>query len=232
MAKQQQATAERTLRDGNGRVARLARWLEQPPASATVDLLVLELRTPEGEWSRLQMWSRDQVSQTLAYSIDETIQDHANEVGTYTTARVAWFDSKRETYWTEQQLRVHPESMGEGMQAFDGTNQSQAIQLQRHQERVLGMGQGMQRESMQCMRETMQFNREIAANAQRENIELRTRVAELEGDLARMTAIADEAVRRAEQAEESSEASDDKKQVFQLIQGAIGAHMMKPKAAP
>jgi hypothetical protein len=214
------AKQEKTLRDGNGRAARLARWLDQKPALESVDQLVLELKTSDGEWARLQVWPRNNVSQFLATDIDATVQDAANEQGQYITARCAWFDSSAESYWTEHQLRVHPEGMGE-QQAFDGTAQSQAILMQRHQERALGMGLNTVNLALQAMREAMELSRDTATQAQSELLALRERNAELEGENARLAGMLDQALTAAETARAEREEESEQSNVIRLIQNAI-----------
>jgi hypothetical protein len=214
------AKQDRSLRDGNGRVARLARWLDQQPSLSSVDTLLLELKDSEGEWSRLQVWPRSNVSQFLATEIDATVQDAANEQGAYLTARCAWFDTAAGAYWTEHQLRVHPEGMGD-QQAFDGTAQSQAILMQRHQERALGMGLNTVNLALQSMREAMELSSSTATQAQSENLSLRERVAELEQENARLNGMLESAIAAAESAAAEASESDEQSNVIKLIQKAI-----------
>jgi len=213
---------EKSLRDGNGRSARLARWLDQKPTSETVDQLVLELKTSEGEWARLQVWPRALAFPTLAHEIDATVQDAANEQGQYITARCAWFDTAAGAYWTEHQLRVHPEDMA-GQQAFDGSGQSQSILMQRHQERALGMGLNTINVAMVSMREAMELSRDTATQAQTENLELRARVTELEAENARLGGLLEQALAAAETAQAENAQADEQGNVIKLITKAMSA---------
>lgn len=221
---------ERSLRDGNGRVARLARWLSQQPASLATDTLVLEYKE-DSEWKRLQMWPRSEVAQQLAQQIDNTVTELANELGAYLTARVVWFDSKAQTYWTEHALRVQPEDM-EGLQAFDGSAQSMAIQNQRHQEKMHTTGMGLLTQAALALRETnaqlLDSNRILGTENTRLREDLyttRERVAELEQENARLTGMFEQAVDTAEAAGAKSAEEDKTGQVLHLIttamQGAV-----------
>jgi hypothetical protein len=225
---------EKTLRDGNGRVARLARWLSEAPASASVDVLVLEHKA-EGEWLRLQMWPRASVNAGLAAIIDTAITELANELGAYVTARVVWMDSEKQAYWTEHALRVQPEDM-DGQQAFDGTASSMAIQNQRHQERVFATNISLIGTSMAALREVngdlREANRITAAENHRLREELRAaqqKVELLTGEVSRLQTIADEALSQAESAAEKKQDESQSAQIVQLITAAAQQHMA-PKA--
>jgi DNA-binding transcriptional MerR regulator len=184
----------------------------------------------EGDWQRLQVWPRSEVNQTLATNIDATVTELANELGAYVTARCAWFDSDKQTYWTEHALRVQPEDM-EGFQAFSGDNTSQAIQMQRHQERVLGMGLSNINSAMQCLRESNQLVGEQARQAQSENLRLRERVAELEQENARLSGMLEQALAAAENAEAQAGDSSHEKQVLQLVTTALGGQLAARKTS-
>ena len=55
--------------DGNGRTARLARWLRELPRRKEVDTLVLEMKSEDG-WQRVQSWDRADAGMHLALPID------------------------------------------------------------------------------------------------------------------------------------------------------------------
>lgn len=199
----------KTLRDGNGRVPRLARWLAQSPPEA-FDTLMLESRE-SGEWSRIQCWPRAQVGQGLAIEIDAIVSDAANELGAYLHARVAWYSSERESYWTEHALRVQPDDMGDLPQAFAGDAQSATIQTQRHLERreAQQSAMGMQlfatlASQNELLQGQSQSQYEEIGALRRELSDARRRVNDLEAENSRLMTIADEALTKAEQAEQQT----------------------------
>ena len=215
-----------SLRDGNGRVARLARWLAQPPSSEKVDALVLEVKE-DGEWKRLQIWKREEVQQQLATLIDGTVTDLANELGQYLTARVVWMETATGAYWTEHALRVQPEDM-EGSQAFDGTAQSIAIQNQRHQERTAGAAHALiasisitLRETNAQLRDTNQILSTENARLREDLYESRERISELEQENARLAGMLEQAVDTAEAAGKKTAEDDKTGQVLQLVTAAM-----------
>jgi hypothetical protein len=224
---------EKSLRDGNGRTARLARWLQQSPSAAQVDSLVLEIKQ-DGEWQRLQIWPRDEVSQALASVIDSTVTELANELGAYITARAAWFNLERQAYWTEHALRVQPEDL-DVTQAFSGDAQSIAIQNQRHQERIVGVHIGGFNSAIHAMRETNADLRSMKDQVNAENLTLREQlytaqsdVLRLEAELAKVQQMLDDALVIIEKAPEPGNdngQSDQSKQVIQMITAAVGQHM-------
>jgi hypothetical protein len=227
---------EKTLRDGNGRVARLARWLQQLPASEAVDALILEHKE-EGEWKRMQVWTRAEVNQQLATGIDSAITELANELGAYLTARVVWFDTTHGVYWTEHALRVQPEDM-EGMQAFGGDAGSIAIQNQRHQERVVNMHLGMFGSSMNALKETNAALLESSRMTAAENLRLRedlyaarSQIAELEQEHGRLQNMLDEALSAAEKSTEKAEQAESTGDIIKMITSAVGSQQPAQPAA-
>jgi hypothetical protein len=210
------------LRDGNGRVARLARWLAQCPTSAGVDLLVLEHKQ-EGEWQRLQVWPRSEAQAALAQMIDSTIVELANELGAYVTARCAWFDSARQVYWTEHALRVQPEDL-DVSQAFSGDQTSIAIQNQRHQERVVSVHLGGFADAMRALRESSADMRAMKDQAVAECVAVREENAQLRAENLKLETMLEKALLAAENAENDNGGDSQQKQVLQLVTTALAGH--------
>ena len=228
------ANQAKSLRDGNGRTARLARWLAGSPPDA-FDTLMLESRE-SGEWSRIQCWPRSHVGQGLAVEIDAIVQDAANELGAYLQARVAWYSSERESYWTEHALRVHPEDMGELEQAFSGDPQSATIQTQRHLERREAAQSAM---SMQLFSTLSSQNEMLQSQSQaqfeeigalrRELGDVKRRCNDLEAENTRLMTIADEALTKAEAAEQNA-GSEEQSPVMQMVTQALMAQLTGAQA--
>jgi len=215
-----------SLRDGNGRAARLARWLEQKPSAPEIDHLAFEWKN-DGEWVRVQLWRRDEVSPALAGPIDAAACELANELGQYLTARVVWCDPKSGAYWTEHALRVQPEDF-DGEQAFDGSTANVAIQTQRALERMLSMAGGSQMQANTCLREAngqlLESNRMLGGENTRLREDLyasRERVGELEQEVARREQLLERAIEAAELAEQRGKDDTQTGQVLQLVQRAL-----------
>lgn len=239
MAEKQTRHPGRTLRNGDGRVARLAKWLDTQPHSRTVDLLCLEVRT-DNEWSRLQTWPRDVVTAAVADDVDVLVQSHANECGAFLTARVAWFDTQAGSYWTSHPLRVTPDVPTDALdpagvavaQSFSGDAQSATIQTQRHLELMVRTHVGgfaaAQRALELSVSSLSQANEDLrSANEalREENFSLRAALLEAEAQR-------DAALERAEQFAEEAQVSDKQSNIITLattaLQNAAGA-TSKPK---
>lgn len=219
--------------DGNGRVARLARWLRELPKRREVDTLVLEMKSEDG-WQRMQSWDRADAGMHLALPIDAAVTDLANEIGAYCTFKVAWFNSKDNTYWTEHALRAQPEGMTQG-QSFSGDAQSAAIQTQRALERMVGAFMGgietsanhlqRQAENNQALYEhamgELTLARERIARLERENVELESQLAQVEAER-------DEAIAKAEELSRTQAPDPAKAQVGQMLQ-AVLMQQLAPK---
>lgn len=225
----------RGMLDGNGRVARLARWLRERPSSADVDTLVFELKN-DGEWDRVQTWRRDAVTLSLANMIDAMAQDSANELGAFVHVRAAWWCSATNVYWTAHQMKVQPDNMG-AQQAFSGDGQSVTIQLQNNLHKMItlhtiGIGEGVA-----LAREQAQDVRERSRRAERECDELRARVAILEREKLeferRCQQLEDDLEAAVELATEASDkAASNKGEAEQTnaLVTMIGAAMSRPAA--
>lgn len=227
-------TRDRSLRDGNGRTARLARWLAQSPTSPSVDTLVLESRQ-EGEWQRLQCWPIDRVSQLLASEIDELVVSLANELGAYVQARVAWWSSSTSSYWTEHALRVQPEDMGQMVQAFSGDQTSIAIQNQRHQEHMAGAWLRAVDASLGGLKQSSEDLRLVNSQVQSENLRLREElqeasrlITEQASEIARLTSDLEQAIAQVEEAAQAggAKATAQHEQVIGLITTALQGHFL------
>lgn len=207
------------LFSGNGRVARLARWLREAPVRREVDQLVLEIKGEDG-YERIQSWPRESVSSALAVTIDAMVTDAANELGSYLSARVSWWDSERGAAWSTFALRVQPDGMA-GQQAFSGEGTSVTIQLQRNLERSIAMHLSGIGEGVALARDQAQDARERARRAEYECDRLRERVnaledekaalvaklRETEDDLAAAMELAEETTAKVEESRKESESS-------------------------
>ena len=227
------------LLDGNGRVARLARWLRDKPASEGVDLLVLEVRGEDG-YERAQSWPRNSVTMALASVIDAAVQDAANEQGSFLSARVVWWDSAKQLAWATFALRVQPDGMA-GQQAFSGDGTSINIQYQRNLERLsvvhlqaIGETVAMHRDAaddtrqraQRAEREADDLRAKLAAS-ERSVIELERRISELEDDLAAAMELAEEQTNTVEAAKKEA----DENGALQQMVGPLFKQLTNPKAS-
>lgn len=223
-----------TLRDGNGRSARLARWLMKPPVSEAADTLLLEHKQ-DGEWTRLLMWPREEVSPVLSVAIDEAITELANELGAYLTARVVWWSMDKDQYFTGHDLRVQPEGLDQ-QQAFSGDPQSANIQTQRHLENSHSLSMSALQLSMASLERT---NKLLSASNEALTVQLEAMRGErsralLERDeavsaLARAETIAEDALAMVDRLQRESKADDGAQtaQVLQLVGQVISGGGLK-----
>jgi hypothetical protein len=219
------------LLDGNGRAARLARWLRDKPVAAGVDLLALDVKTEDG-FERAQSWPKNSVSMALATIIDALVQDMANESGQYLSARVLWWDSEKSIAWATFPLRVHPENMG-AQQAYSGEPANVTIQLQSRLDRATALHLGSISEVFQTVKESNEDTRERARRAEREaddlrakyaeseraRIDLERRVGELEDDLAAAMELAEEQTTKVAEAKKEAEETGG---LMKLVGPALG----------
>lgn len=218
--------------DGNGRTARLARWLRELPKRKEVDTLVLELKTEDG-WQRVQSWDRADAGMHLALPIDSAVTDLANEIGAYSSFKIAWYESKSGAYWTEHALRAQPDGLT-AAQSFSGDAQSAAIQTQRALERLVGqfMG-GLETASTHLQRQAdntqqlyehtlgeLTLARERIARLERQVVELEAQVSEVEAQR-------DEALERAEELAKTQAPDPTKAQIGQFLQAAVMQSLAK-----
>lgn len=218
------------LLDGNGRAARLARWLRDKPSRPTIDTLVLEVKS-DGGWTRLQCWVRSDVDLYLAAIIDEAVSDHATEVGAYLTARVSWLDSASGEIWTEHALRAQPEGMS-ASQSFAGDATSVAIQTQLAAERLGNMYMGGIDSAVQLTRSSAEMAHANFEAAQADNVILREKISRLESDIADLERQLDEALAHAEAAEESTQKDTRGQQLTQLMTAIIASQQGGQKPQP
>lgn len=212
----------KSLNHGAGRVARLARWLDQPrPKESKYNILRLEVRV-EGEWSPMQAWPASDVQQYLAETIDEIVRDYANEQGTFTVARLVWWSEELRAAWTSYDLRVAPEDTGnDAGQSFSGDVQSTNIQTQRHLEFMMRQHLGGMACAMQTLRETQGLTASQLADALTQLGELRQRVHDLERENLELQNQLDQALTSAEAMAEAKEEADEQSNVIQLVTTAM-----------
>lgn len=205
--------------DGNGRTARLARWLRDMPKRKDVDTLVLEMKSEDG-WTRIQSWDRPDVGMHLALSIDSAVTDLANELGAYVTCKVVWLESKTGQAWTEHALRCQPEGMTQA-QAFGGDAASTAIQTQRALERLVGAYMGGIETSLRLAERSSEIASQNYESSQAELGLLRERVITLEREKAELEAQLEEAISLAEKTEEEAKNGQKQQQVMSLMTSLI-----------
>lgn len=122
----------RGARDGNDRIARIARWLHLPVASSSVDRLVLMLEDGDtlGSWPRADVLGAEDA---IAYKVDAVLVDSANDQGTTVTARLAWFAG--DSAWASKTFRAPCDAAhAETIRPLDGTLMSMLQANQRHTE--------------------------------------------------------------------------------------------------
>lgn len=125
--------ARRGVRDGNNRIARIARWIGGSSPSESITTLALEVTASE-ETEMVAAWPRKDVSEQLAYEINRLIEDAANDRGQTVSALLYWAreDGVR---WLSKSFRATPDDDNrEVVRPLDGTQLSVIQALQRHNE--------------------------------------------------------------------------------------------------
>jgi hypothetical protein len=215
--------------DGNGRTARLARWLRDLPKRPQVDTLVLELKSEEG-WARVQSWDRRDTGMHLSLPIDAHVTDLANELGAYVSCRLSWIESATGNTWTEHALRAQPEGMASG-QAFSGDAQSAAVQTQRALERLVGAFMGGIETSTRLSERAAEIAASNYEGAQADLALLRERVVSLEREKSEVELQLEEALSAAERISAESQQQGQQQQVTGLITQLIASQQSAPKAS-
>lgn len=217
------------LLDGNGRTARLARWLRDIPKRKELDTLVLEMKTDDG-WQRMQCWDRVEAGMHLALAIDAAVTDLANECGAFVTCQVAWLDSKSGQYWTAHALRAQPEGMS-GQQAFGGDAQSAAIQTQRGLERLVGAYMGGIETSQRMCERSAEIAQAAYESRENEVMVLRERCALLERENAELGQQLEAAIEAGERLEATKQESSQQNQAIGIFQQLMASQLAKPAAS-
>lgn len=222
MTRAQRQDGSHSIAHGSTRTARLARWLRKTPPGKEFDTLLLEVRV-EGEWSRLQAWAVVDVSELLADDINATVQEYANEQGSFTTGRVAWWSEAGQKYWTTYDLRIAPELEGGEVtgQSFSGDVQSTNIQTQRHLEFMMRQHVGGVAVAMQALRETTSQSNARVVELLEENVELRRENLDLKAELLETQNLLNQALERAEGLAASAEEQDQQSNVVALVTKAL-----------
>jgi hypothetical protein len=120
-------------RDGNDRLARIARWIGQTltPGLPQDCTLVLSC-APSAEADVVSRWEQSLACIELAHEINALITDYANDSGTTCNATLAWLRADG-SGWSAKSFRATcDEQDRENIQPLDATVQSQITQLQRH----------------------------------------------------------------------------------------------------
>lgn len=225
MAKQKETPS---LNHGSSRVARLARWLgDGRPPGMKYDVLRLEVRD-DGEWSCLQLWQSADVTMQLADDIDELVRGYANEQGSFTTARVAWWSEELKGYSISYTIRVQPDDVDMGSpQAFSGNVESTNIQTQRHLEFMMRQHVGGNALVIQTLRETLGYVKGELGDTLEERARLRSENFDLREENMRLSQLLEQALERAEGLAEQRDTQDQENNVITLITQAAQNHMAK-----
>lgn len=224
------APAPAGILDGNGRVARLARWLREMPKPRDVDQLVLEMKSEDG-WTRVQSWTRADVGMHLALPIDSLVTDLANEIGAYTSCKVSWISTESGEVWTEHALRAQPDGL-QVTQAFGGTAQDTAIQTQRALERLVGAFMGGIETSSRLAERSAEIASANFEAAQAELGLLRERVIELERENADLEMQLEETVNSLEKTQTDQAQNAGKQQFTQMVTQLIASQAMAGGTKP
>jgi len=114
------------IESANRRTGQLKRFLAKPPKGAHA----LRLATDDAEHAAvLNRWEKGAAVPELALEIEGMVADHADETGSYVTARLEWLSRDQEVLCTKMVRGRPSEEHG-----LDGSQPSQAAQAQRHLE--------------------------------------------------------------------------------------------------
>jgi len=229
------ARIPRTPREGNARPARLLRWLES--ASPPPEYCVLNLETKnDGEWSILQRFERTSENMTdlvqLSSTIDDMIQGHADELGSFVQGRAAFATlDQPPRYWTTCDLRCPPSDM-DAKQAFAGDVQSTLIQSLRHTEDAKRMHHGGFQTVIAVLERQIDRSDSRVEELTRDNERLRGELAARDEAMAAMRAQAEEALTAAEQAQEREATAKEQTSAIATVTSIVKQHIGGGGAAP
>jgi hypothetical protein len=191
---------DKSPRDGNDRVARIARWLARNPGPTAV---ALQLLVSVGDETDLaQIWDRqfvDDTGEALAFDIDEQIKNVANEHRQQIRARLQWVTGDNPPQPLTSQTYVCNPDQSDIRAELDGGGRSQAKQAQTHLEAMTRLllpevGTLLDRADKQTDRAYALLERRDA-----ERDEAIARVAVLEAENAKLRGIVEEAITAAEE---------------------------------
>lgn len=208
------------IESANRRVGQLKRFLAKPPKGAQ------SLRLSTGDDTEcpavLSRWEKGAAVPELALEIEGTVADHADETGSYVTARLEWLDRDQQTITTKMVRGRPSEEAG-----LDGTQPSQAAQAQRHLEAMTRLYVSAHGQTIERLNGLVQQLAEITAKSLEQ-----ARASSEDAEVARANAA--EAIREAEAAEEAtgSEAGDRVMKLAEVaLLGSLQGGGPKPPAA-
>lgn len=218
-----------SLKHGSTRIARLARWLDQPRhAATTYNVLRLEVRV-DGEWSCMQAWGSKDVTHHLAETINELLCEYANEQGAYVAGRCVWWSEEHASYSTSYDVKVQPDDLGDaGGQAFSGDVQSTNIQTQRHLEFMMRQHMGGVGMALTALRETLGTTKTELLECLEELASLRHEVHELRAAKLELESQLEQALSRAEEIQAEKDEQEGQSNVIQLIASRLQTTPPKP----
>jgi hypothetical protein len=191
---------DKSPRDGNDRVARIARWLARSPGPTAVALQLLI--TTGDETDLAQIWDRDFVEQSgeaMAWTIDELIRSTAEEHKIQIRARLQWVTADNPPQPLTSQTYVCNPDASDIRAELDGGGRSQAKQAQTHLEAMTRLllpevGTLLDRADRQTERAYSLLDRR-----DKERDDAIARVALLEAENAQLRSLMEQAIAAAEE---------------------------------
>lgn len=186
-------------RDGDDRIARIARWLVQRPKVDVVTELVLELESGDV----LQRWPAAEAGAELANHINAIMEDAASDAGCTVGLRLAWKRENGDTWLSKGFRAMCREDDRETVRDLDGTAASMLQQNQRH---IEALGQQV---VMMSTRQDERWER-VLGLYERTIEQLADRVTSREVERDRAKSEADEALELAAEAAAAAEAAEQR----------------------
>ena len=208
------------IESANRRTGQLKRFLAKPPKGAAA----LRLATDDADCPAvLSRWEKGQAVPELALEIEGSVSDHADETGSYVTARLEWLNKDSQVLTTKMVRGRPSEEAG-----LDGSQPSQAAQAQRHLEAMTRLYVSAHGQTIERLNGLVSQLAEITSRSLEQ-----ARVASEDAEVARANAA--EAIREADQAELES-GSQAGERVMKLAEVALMGSLQgggggKPPAA-
>jgi len=213
------------LFQGNNRLQRIARWLRDSVKGEHVHELVLEASPPGDAPQVLARWRKEAVDVELARTIDELLQDMANDRQATVTGALQWRTAD-DRVWTAKPFRAVPSEEASPREAprLDGSSLSIIQQMQRSLEvkdRLIVELFRSSEERFERVFSVMdrQLERLSArwSHAEEEADEARTEATEARALAAEATTVAEKAIDDAEKVAEESQRDEKLGRVVELL---------------